>query len=688
MSSFWGVFWADVGSQSTAENGFLAIAKAIGSPAESIEESLQVLANTKERWLLILDNADDTNFDYTRYIPSGVEGVVIMTSRIPQCSQYSTLPAEALEGLDVEHCTQLLLKAARVPEESWQSKKARAQDIVQLLGSHTLALIQAGAYIAEGHCQLSQYPDRYQRQRKRLLQHHPDQQQSRYRNVYATFEASADVLRSSDNEAGQDALDILATLSMLQSSEFPLKVYLGAWRGAREVLQASHADLVDVDALSRWHVDQLPQLINAQADEWDDHRLIKASAQLISLSLVTSHGSENLDGLSMHPLAHAWAKDRLTQELQQAAWVRVGCLLALSRSKLKTWHEYERRLRPHLQSFLSLDVEAMFLSSPQGKMLPILLKCGWALNVMREDSRLEALLAGIYRQLQITPTDPSQEHIGLWDLAARNLVYMGHARQAVKLLEHVVKVQKTTLKATHSDQRASQHDLAVAYIAAACPGPAIALLEDMVKEKESMPKDSTPNKNYHELLASQYSLANAYIRSKRFKEAIALLERVIEAWNTTLKETHPFLLASQHALANAYLGNKQEKEAVALLEPVVEIRKTTLMETHPSRLASEHVLARAYKANGQTQKAVALLKHVVKVHKTTLKETPPGCLASHCELARTYKADGQVKKAVTLLQHVVAVKTQTKQTDDDLQLLSEQELANQYHHLLWKLEQM
>jgi hypothetical protein len=182
-SSFWGVFWVDVSSPYTAKNDFLALAKAFGSSVKSVEESLEALANTKDRWLLVLDNADDPEFDYATYIPSGNQGAVIMTSRIPACSQYSTLPAEALEGLDQKYSTQLLLKAARVPEESWHSCDRQVQAIVGLLGSHTLALIQAGAYIAEGYCRLDQYAQRYKRLRERLLKHYPKQQQSRYRHV-------------------------------------------------------------------------------------------------------------------------------------------------------------------------------------------------------------------------------------------------------------------------------------------------------------------------------------------------------------------------------------------------------------------------------------------------------------------------------------------------------------------------
>ncbi|KAJ5022565.1 acyl transferase/acyl hydrolase/lysophospholipase [Bipolaris maydis] len=548
---FWGVFWVDVGSLSTAKNGFLAVAKALGLSAESVDESLQALANTPDRWLLILDNADDPAFDYAAYIPSGAQGAVIMTSRVPECNEYSTLPAEALEGLEEEHSTLLLLKAARVPEASWQAYREQAQAVVQLLGSHTLALIQAGAYIAEGYCRLDQYAEKYKQLRKRLLKHYPKQQQSRYQHVYATFEASVRVLNDSEDEVGRDALDLLGVLSMLHSSVLPLDVFLGAWKGARGVIKTDDGQTNEIDALRLWHTSQLPEFIDRQADEWDDYRLNRASALLASLSLVTRHRSDDLDGLSMHPLAHAWAKDRLDQKQQQGAWVGAGCILALSRSKSETWQVYEKQLRPHMQSFLSPRVEEMLSFGPPGTMLPILLKCGWALNRMREDKKLELLLKGIYEVLGITPSDPSRENIPIWDLAARNIGYLGDARQAVELLKHVVKVQETTLAETHPSRLASQHEL-----------------------------------------------AGAYRANGQTKEAVELLKHVVKVRETTLAETHPnrlasqhVLAASQHELAGAYWANGQTKEAVELLEHVVKVKKITMVATHPSRQVSKRLLA-------------------------------------------------------------------------------------------------
>ncbi|KAJ6197791.1 kinase subdomain-containing protein [Bipolaris maydis] len=592
---FWGVFWVDVGSPSTAKNSFLAIAKALGSPAESVKESLQALANMPNRWLLILDNADNPAFDYAAYIPSGAQGAVIMTSRVPECSQYSTLPTEALEGLEEEDSIQLLLKTARVPQEAWQACREQAQAVVQLLRSHTLALIQAGAYIAEGYCQLNQYAGKYKQLRKRLLKHYPRQQQSRYQHIYATFEASISVLNDSEDEVGRDALDLLGVLSMLHSSVLPLDVFLGAWKGARDVIKTDEGQTAEIDDLRLWHVSQLPEFIDQQADEWDDYRLNRASALLVSLSLVTRHRLEDLNGLSMHSLAHAWAKDRLGQDQQQAA------------------------------------------------------------------------------VLGITPLDPSRENVQIWDLAARNLGYLGDARQAVELLEHIVKVKETTLAETHPSRLASQHALAGAYDANGQLKEAVELLEHVVKMRETTLAETHPDR-----LASQHALAGAYRANGQTKEAVELLEHVVKVEETTLAETHPDRLASQHALAGAYRANGQTKEAVELLEHVVKMRETTLAETHPSRLASQHELAGAYRANGQLKEAVELLEHVVKMRETTLAETHPDRLASQHALAGAYDANGQLKEAVELLEHVVKVEETTLAETHPDRLASQHALAGAY----------
>ncbi|PMD38716.1 HET-domain-containing protein [Hyaloscypha variabilis F] len=543
-AEFWGVFWVDVDKASTAKSEFINIATQLNHSAKSVADALQVLANTKQTWLLILDNADDSNFDYQVYFPSGTHCAVLMTSRVVDCKQYSLDAFEALDGLEDKDSKELLLKAAEIPPKSWPSYSDQAGIVVRLLGSHTLALIQAGAYIARGHCQLDEYPKVYQRQRKQLLKFQLKQARSRYHNVYATFEASAEVLRQSESEAARDALCLLAVLSMLDSAVLPLQIFQSAWDGSREILGTSHGEKNEIDTISRSHINQLPSFLVVKSKEWNPFRLNEASSELALLSLITRHNGNDLVGLSMHPLAHAWARDRQTLEQQQDAWISCGCVLALSRADATIWHTQGRRLIPHIQSYLDIEIAKAVHFGSEALVIPILLKCGWALQDMRQDSELSHLLKDIFIELGKSPEEPSKEFLPLYALQARSLLDMGKNQEDIALLEQIVNIQATTLAETH-------------------PG----------------------------LLESQHTLARAYNANGQATEAIKLLEQVVKIQATTLAETHPHQLTSQHNLAIAYQANGQTAEAIKLLEQVVKIQATTLAKTHPHRLTSQHALS-------------------------------------------------------------------------------------------------
>jgi hypothetical protein len=227
-----------------------------------------------------------------------------MTSRNPKCNRYNTIGSEALGGLDEEDCVALLLKAAEIPTESWLEYNLAAKEIVSELGSHTLALIQAGAYVTQGYCSLNQYPTVYRRQCERLLKFSPTQAQSRYCNVYATFEASAQILETSQGEDARDALDLFRVLSMLHYNHVPTQLFQDAWTGCRKAKKNNENEALAIEALSTWHVSQLPAFLQAELDEWDSFRLQKAQNILVSLALVNKGTRGGLFSLSMHPLIH------------------------------------------------------------------------------------------------------------------------------------------------------------------------------------------------------------------------------------------------------------------------------------------------------------------------------------------------------------------------------------------------
>ncbi len=538
------MFWVDVDTASTAESDFIPIAKLLGHSVESVPYALQVLATTKKTWLLILDNADDPNFDYQAYFPSGPQGAVLMTSQISKCKRYSPDANEALEDLKDEDSKELLLKAAEIPKESWSFYNDQAEKVVQLLGSHTLALIQAGAFIAEGHCQLQEYPIVYQRQRERLLSYRLEQARSRYRDVYATFEASAEMLELSESEAAKDALDLLAILSMLDFAVLPLQIFQSAWDGGREALNTSPEETSEIDDMSRSHALRLHSFLVIEGGEWDDFRLIEASSKLVSLSLVIQHDLDGKMGFSMHPLAHAWSKDRQDPKKQHLSWVIAGCVLALSRPDSMMWRTQERRLLPHIQSYLNIKIKRVLLFGSEATVGPILLSCGWALEDMRQDLRLSHLLEEIFTELSKNPEEPLKESLPLYDLQARSLLNTGNNKKAVALLKQVVEIKGTILAADHPSR-----------------------------------------------IASQYELARAYKANGQITEAVVLLEYVVEIQKTTLAVDHPDRLSSQHELAGEYQVNGQVIEAwgrehTSTLATVKDITSQESLEDIDSDLGS------------------------------------------------------------------------------------------------------
>jgi len=660
----------------TAKSGFITIAEGLGRSIESIPEALQILANTKQSWLLILDNADDPNFDYQNYLPSGTKGTIIITSRLTECRQYSPENAEALKGLEDQDSKELLFRAADIPRDSWLSYDSQAEEVVRLLGSHTLALIQAGVYVRQNHCQLDQYPVIYRRQRKRLLKYRPKQAQSRYCDVYTTFEASAEVLMKSQNEDAKDALHLLEILSMLNASILPLQIIQDAWEGCRKVLNISDLEMSNIDDMSRSHLSRLPSFMEAESNEWDPYRLTEAISLLASLSLVTRHDLGGLPGLSMHALAHAWAKDRQHSEQQDVAWITAGCVLAFSCFNANTWQTEERRLTPHVLSYLDIEIGRIFSYGIKAtiSIIPILLKCGWILLFMRQDSKLSHLLEYMFMQLGNDPQKPLEESLPLYDLHARSLLDLGKNTEAVELLQHVVQIRETKLAEDNSDRLTSQHELARAYQSNGQVQEAVELLQHVVQIEETKLAEDHPDR-----LASQHELAAAYHANGQVQKAVKLLQHVVQIQETKLAEDHSDRLASQHVLGSAYRANGQVQEAVELLQHVVQIQETTLAEDHPDRLASQHVLGSAYHANEQVQEAVELLQHVVQIRETKLAEDHPDRLTSQHELAAAYHANGQVQEAVELLQHVVQIQETKLAEDHPDRLTSQHELAAAYH---------
>jgi tetratricopeptide (TPR) repeat protein len=539
LSRFWGVFWVDVSTTGTAERSFLDVAQKLSIPAQTWDDARLGITNLKHPWLLVLDNADDPIVDYQDYSPDGILGVVMLTSRNHECQQYATVKSIALEGLSNKEAQELLLKVARVPPDQYGVHAEDAIMVASLLHSHPLALIQAGAYVSRGHCTLAEYPVVFTQQRQRLLGFRLAQGQSRYRDVYATFEASADILQSSRAEAAADALQLLPVLATCGPSRLPLLLFEAGWKGAQSI-SSSNADDDEVIKLTPWHVSHLLPLMQIDTNAWDSFRLIEAISLLKAFSLVSTDTHSGFLSVSMHPLTHAWVRDRQELTEQHKSWITTGCLVAMSRDDHVLWRQHGRQLQPHVQSLTGWDISKMFTSEPPMKITYILMNCGWLLYYMQDHAKLFALMQRLLTYLGLDRQTVDRRWLEVYELTAWNLINYGKIKEAVLLLKQVVKIREQILAEDHPDQLASQHALAMAY------------------------------------------QANGQV-----KEAVSLLEQVVKIREQTQAEDHPDRLASQHVLATMYWGLGVCNASLQMMRHVVDIRRQVLDEHHPARINSE-----------------------------------------------------------------------------------------------------
>src|SRR5450755_158956 len=173
------ILWAQTDTRENLTSSYLTIATLLDLPEQGEQESARVITAVKNwfqrntGWLLILDNADELALARD-FLPPSVGGHVLLTTRAQATGRFArrlevdTLSTE-LGALFLLHRGGLLPIDATL-DQAKADEQARAREICEELGGLPLALDQAGAYIEETQCNLSDYQQRYQTRKTRLLQ--------------------------------------------------------------------------------------------------------------------------------------------------------------------------------------------------------------------------------------------------------------------------------------------------------------------------------------------------------------------------------------------------------------------------------------------------------------------------------------------------------------------------------------
>ena len=90
-----------------------------------------------------------------------------------------------------------------------------------------------------------------------------------------------------------------------------------------------------------------------------------ATEQLRSFSLVTVQKRDKLNSLSMHSLAHTWAKERQDMELRRAAWLIAASSLSLSCQGDRSYFQFFEALQGHVRACVGHEIRPYMKDVPR-----------------------------------------------------------------------------------------------------------------------------------------------------------------------------------------------------------------------------------------------------------------------------------------------------------------------------------
>ncbi|KAN0067445.1 TPR-like protein [Elaphomyces granulatus] len=596
---FWGIFWIDASTLMTIQQGFRDIAQRCGLGAEP-DIVKQWLSNIQQHWLLIIDNADNPDMDISTIFPVGNRGSILVTTRNPRCTVHASAGSHELGEMGLEDGVKLFLRAANLEDASSELIEEEARAIVKTLGFLALAIVQAGAYVQQGLCSIDEYCDVYGRRRERLLNHLSHQAGSSYGfSVYTTWEVSLDAIKSRSDKTSKHAVELIQILGFFHHDNITDEIFERSWKNTRNEkdIQKNLAGMfyISEEGGSEWD----PIVIREAA-------VLLASFSLIKLDLI--HHS-----MSMHPLVHAWVRDRLSEDLRQHYRAAAGYTLSSAISK--TFHasdyKFRRILVPHIDSYLQCSSTVLRYSDGDQVEMSDRFSLAFSENGRLRDSMelREKILTA--RQKTLGSENPNTLH-AMYYLAV-SYSDLGRYQEAMDLMEETFEASQKTLGSEHPDTLRAMHYLATSYSYLGRYQEAMELREKTLEARQRVLGSEHPD-----TLSTMNGLANSYNNLGRRQEAMELREKTLVARQKTLGVEHPDTLAAMNNLANSYSDLGRQQESMELREKTFEASQRILGSEHPSTLGTMYNLAGDYSDLGRHEEAIALSRKAFEGRKRIL----------------------------------------------------------------------
>jgi len=533
------VLWAQADTRENLTLSSLTIATLLNLPEKSEQESTRVIAAVKNwlqhntRWLLILDNADDLALARD-FLPPSPGGQVLLTTRAQATGRF----ARRLEVdiLSTELAALFLLRrAGLLPveatlEQASEHDRSVARAICEEVGRLPLALDQAGAYIEETGCSLSEYQRLYQHRRADLLAERRGQLVDDHPLPVATTWSLSFAQVEQKNPAAADLLRVCAFLA---------------------------PDAIPEEMITQGAEHLGPQLAPVGADAYLLNQSIEALRAYSLLRREASDGTAHT--LSIHRLVQAVILDQMDEQSRHQWAERTirAVEAAFPSIEYQTWPQCDRLL-PH--ALLSAELIAQEpMTFPEAARL--LEQTGYYLSKRARYGEAEPLLK---RALQIRERQLGPQHLSVAiSLNSLGFLYRKQNKyeQAEQAYQRALTIREQQLGLEHPSTAETLNHLVFLYRE-----------QDKYEQAEQAYQQALATceqqlgANHPDTADSLYFLAGFYGRQGKYAEAEPLYVRAL-AIKEQVEPQHPHTQTIRANSARLLRTMGRDAEATALDQP-------------------------------------------------------------------------------------------------------------------------
>ncbi|MBE7384368.1 MAG: tetratricopeptide repeat protein [Leptolyngbya sp. SIO1E4] len=617
QSKYKHIFWVRAEQTEELLASYSNIAQALQLPGYDPTDRPAVVGLVKrwleanERWLLVIDNADDLRA-VRQYLPLRGAGHLLLTTRAQALGEIAQ-PLEVAK-MGVDEGALFLLRRSKVLSEDADLSAASEADvgvaraIVAEMDGLPLALDQAGAYIEDQILSLEEYREYFQTKKAELLQERGGVSAD-HDSVTITFKLAFE--KVADKNAA--AADLLRVCAFLAPDEIPEEIF-------------SAGDGLLGEALS----------VVAQSKL----TLSKIIAKAARFSLISRNPQTKT--LTIHRLVQEVLRAEMDEESQKQ-WAS-GVVEAIAKvfpsaSKHENWPQCDR-VAAHAQVAAQLMTDYGLASETAAQLLN---NTGYYFN---EQGRYEEAEPLYTQALEMNQQLLGKSHPSI-ALNLNNLAGLyqaqGRYEEAEPLLTQALEMNQQQLGQSHPSIALNLNNLAGLYKDQGRYEEAEPLLTQALEMRQQLLGKSHP-----QVALSLNNLALLYRDQGRYEEAEPLYTQALEMFQQLLGKSHPQVALSLNNLAGLYKDQGRYEEAEPLCIQALEMSQQLLGQSHPQVALSLNNLAMLYSDQGRYEAAEPLLNQALEMRQQLLGQRHPSVATSLNDLAALYKDQGRYGEAEPL----------------------------------------